>query len=281
MIKDKAPSSISQRLSVWIQAWQKLQFKTRILIIIPVIAIIVTCCGAVFTPIIEELAKIFVPRALATHTPAASSSAITTPLNSTNTPLPCAVPYPPRYGFECGQDGWEKTDYVQERQAVEMLTTTQVMNRDGSNSVVLAITADFTGSKGDREAAYRTSCEVQVNLNNFPPAGYETNVVDLSGKVVTAWIWASTGSTGDLSHKNGVQLFVKDVKNRNCYGKWINIEPEESWFRIYWRETDAAECDAGFDSSQPKILGLMIALGDNAVVNYDKLLTIYLDDIDW
>lgn len=38
--------------------------------------------------------------------------------------------YPPRYGFECGQSGWDKTSYFR-NQAIQAVTTIQFNNRGG------------------------------------------------------------------------------------------------------------------------------------------------------
>jgi hypothetical protein len=194
---------------------------------------------------------------------------------------PCKIVSPSRYGFDCGLSGWDKTEFYATSQAIKDVAITEVPSRDGGQSNAILITVDFTGSKSTRQAQFRDSGEVQVNLISYPPAGYENKPVSFKGKVVTAWILASSGSTGDQSHMNGVQLFVKDLKDRNCYGEWQNLKSEKDWFRIVWRESNAALCDSGFDSSQPKILGLKIAIGDNSVITYSNPLKIYLDDIDW
>ncbi len=250
-------------------------------VLVAVITGTFTIIVAMFSPFFTELAKNLVPRMLPTPTAISSpSSSSTTTLSSTITTPPCIVASSPRYGFECGLSGWDKTDYFETSQAIEAVTTIQ-KDRDNVTTTVSAITVDFTGSKPDRKTQYRESGEVQVNLNSNPPAGNGTKVVDLTGKVVTAWIWASSGSIGDIGHKNGVQLFIKDDKDRNCYGKWNNIEKEDTWFRISWSIADAQICDAGFDSTRPKILGLKIALGKDTIAVYDKFLTIYLDNVDW
>jgi hypothetical protein len=87
---------------------------------------------------------------------------------------------------------------------------------------------------------------------------------------------------------NGFQLFVKDKAGKGCYSEWSNIEWEETWFQITWvepsmdvKEADPDRCDPSFNSAEPAILGLKVAVGTNSEVSYDAPLTIYLDDVDW
>lgn len=188
--------------------------------------------------------------------------------------------YPPRYGFECGQSGWDKTSYF-ENKAIQAVTTTQFVGKDQAPSQVLALTVDFTGTTASRKKLNRESGEAQVDLNGFPPTGYAAQSVDLHGLAVVAWIWAPKGSMGDPSHKNGVQLFVKDINNKNCYGVWNNISQEEIWFRVSWQENNAVLCDSGFDSSKPSLLGVKIAIGKDSIWTTNDLLTFYVDDVDW
>jgi hypothetical protein len=188
--------------------------------------------------------------------------------------------YPPRYGFECGQYGWEKTSFTQ-NQAIQSVTATQFTDNYGAPSKVLALTVDFTGAIGTRREQNRVSGEAQVDLSAFPPAGFETKSVNLRGLTVVAWVWASKGAVGDPSHKNGIQLFVKDESDKNCYGAWKNIDQEEVWFQVRWQEDNAALCDSGFNSSKPKLFGVKIAVGDNSIWTTNDLLTFYVDDVDW
>lgn len=273
MAKDKASLPDRKRRSRWMEWWWRLSTRNKVPILVAVIsgviAVFVALLQVFVSPFINKVADSLATRASVTPTAVLSSS------------LPCALETSPRYGFECGLSGWGKTEWPGTREAIEDVTTTQVANHDGISTTVLMLIVNFTGSKTEREEQFREAAEVQVNLDNDPPAGYETEVVDLTGRVVTAWVWASADSTGDISHKNGVQLFVRDSNDRNCYGKWNNIDREETWFRVIWRKSEAALCDPGFDSSRPKIFGLKIALGENAVYEYDKPLTIYLDDVDW
>ena len=222
---------------------------------------------------IAILAALLLPRILS----GPSSTAPTPAPPPTNT-SPCT--YPPQYGFECGASGWEQTDYFGS-QAITAVTPSRITDRQGVHTTSLALTVDFTGPKNVRVNEHREAGEVQVDLTRFPPAGLPSTPVDLTDQLITAWVWASAGSNGDPAHPNGFQLFVKDSHNRNCYGEWVNIEPEEQWFQISWRETRAVLCDPGFDSAAPKVIGLKVALGENAVVSYAEPLTVYMNDVNW
>lgn len=199
---------------------------------------------------------------------------------SPSLPLQDNCTYPPRYGFECGQYGWDKTSFIQS-QAILDITTTQFNSPSGIPSQVLALTVDFTGTIATRNSQGRSSGEAQVDLYAFPPAGYETKDLDLRGLTVVAWIWAPEGSIGDINHKNGIQLFIKDDDDNNCYGKWTNIEKVEVWFQVRWQENNAALCKSGFDSSNPKLLGIKISVGENSNWFTDTPLIFYLDDVNW
>ena len=222
---------------------------------------------------INAASKIDTPLPVITQTPTLLASLPVSPIGSE-----CA--YPPRYGFECGQSGWNKTNYYQ-NQAIQSVTTTKFINRNGVSSQVLALTVDFTGTIKERKDQFRESGEVQVDLNGSPPAGYETKSVNLHGVTIVAWVWASKGAGGILPTLNGIQLFVKDANSKNCYGQYNNITQDEVWFRVSWQESDPALCDAGFDSSKPKLLGVKVSLGTNSIQTYPSPLTIYVDDVDW
>lgn len=208
------------------------------------------------------------------------SSTTATPYASSEVSSSCVLASPTRYGFDCGVSGWDKSSFFKD-QAIQAVTTTQFINRNGVSSIVLELTVDFTGSIEERKKQYRESGEAQVNLNSFPPTGFETKAVDLRDHTIVAWIWASKGATGYKNSMNGIQLFIKDNNDRNCYGVWNNIAQEEVWFRVSWNENNTTLCDAGFDSSKPKFLGVKIALGDNSIQIYNIPLTIYIDDVDW
>lgn len=185
-----------------------------------------------------------------------------------------------RYGFDCGLSGWEKTSFFG-NQAVQAVTTTEFINQDGVSSQVLAVTVDFTGTIAVRRSDFREAGEVLVDLNSFPPLGYATSPVDLHNRTVVAWVRVPKEGMGILPTLNGIQLFVKDKNNKNCYGAWNNITQEETWFRVLWEEKKAALCENNFDSSQPKVLGIKIALGTDTIKVYQEPLTIYVDDINW
>lgn len=209
----------------------------------------------------------------ATHNPA-------TPTDVSATTPSCILTSTSRYGFDCGPSGWEKTSFF-EGQAVRSLTTTQFTNQNGISSQVLAVTVDFTGPIKARKADFRESGEVLVDLDSFPPLGFATSSVDLHDRTVSAWVWVPEEGMGILPALNGFQLFVKDKNNKNCYGAWSNITQEKVWFRVLWEEKKAALCDTDFDSSQPKFLGIKIALGTDSIKIYNEPLTIYIDDINW
>jgi len=212
--------------------------------------------------------------------PTTPTPAIKLTLTPSSTSSLCTLTSRTRYGFDCGTFGWNKTSFFQ-NQAIQAVTTVQFNNENGIPSQVLALTVDFTGKIEEIKKQFRESGEVQVDLNAFPPAGYETKPVNLHGLTVVAWIWTSKDSMGDTNHKNGIQLFVKDTNDKNCYGAWNNISQEEVWFRVSWRENDAALCDSGFDSSKPKLLGVKIALGSNSIQTYNSPLTVYVDNVNW
>lgn len=205
------------------------------------------------------------PTVVATLSPAASS---------------CALTSSTRYGFDCGIYGWKKTDYFQ-NQAIQSVATIQFDNENRTLSQVLALTVDFTGTIDKRRKEFRESGEALVELNSFPPVGYETKSVDLQKRQVVAWVWAPKGSIGDISHKNGIRLFVKDLSNKSCYGKWQEINQEEIWFRIVWPDEVAKDCDSGFNRSTPKLLGISIGVGGSSNWTTNDLLTFYIDDINW
>lgn len=269
----------------------------RVMVVIAGVGILLA--ALMFTPLTSIVGSLFsrpspIPTITATLTPSEQGTPtpnFTPTLSATISAPPCLEQSLTRYGFDCGFKLWAKSG-DSEIKAVTEVTKAQVPDQQEKLTTVMVLTVDFTGGPDDRRTDFRELGEVQVNLSDFPPTGYEHTTVgdDLVGQTITANVWASKGASGDPAHLNGFQLFLRDEKSVSCYGNWTNIEPvnEEEWFRIVWKEPtmkekeeDPKRCDPKFDVTKPKILGLKIAVGTNSQIEYDAPLTVYLDDVDW
>lgn len=118
-----------------------------------------------------------------------------------------------QYTFEAGTEGWTPETYS-DSQAISSIEQSSLQAKEGSYS--LRMNANLIGghtnySKGEAHV------------------GIETQ--NLSGVPITAWVYCPTGSRGDPSKPNGVQLFVKDSSWKSEYGTWRYIT-ENAWFQI-------------------------------------------------
>jgi hypothetical protein len=216
-----------------------------------------------------------------TATPTGTATATLTPVPSPSlTATPCAFTYPPRYSFNCGLTGWQKSSLESLSAGIRKITTTTMKGPKFTDTGVLQVDVDFMKTSADRAIGNRQKVDIQVDLMANPPAGIP-GPASFKGSTISAWVYAPKDSKGAPGNNNGIQIFVKDDRNRNCY-MWTNIDSEEAWFRIIWKEDPSNKgCEQGFDSSHPISLGIEISVPESSPVVYTTPLTFYFDEIDW
>jgi hypothetical protein len=140
------------------------------------------------------------------------------------------------YNFETGTGGWEAST----SSGLKGITTTEWSSRraiDGEHSVELGVELD-TGLSSNR------SGEVYVDMLSNPPDGYPpSQLIDLTNKTISAWVYVPAEARGDPNAPNGIHLFAQDIwgsmvgggylieDGNKLYGTWQNL-PGEGWFQV-------------------------------------------------
>lgn len=178
-----------------------------------------------------------------------------------------------RYSFEKGKQGWQHQTY-NDSQACEQVDTTSAQEKDGSHSLKMSI--DLVG--GD---AHRSKGEAWVDWTKTAP-GNEKVPLDLSGRTITAWVYAPKGAAGENSSSNGFQIFIKDSEWRGEYGTWNNVE-EGQWTMISLTVSTTAPDDgwmaSGFDPKHIVALGVKMGAGELSKAKYKG--PVFVDTISW
>jgi hypothetical protein len=106
--------------------------------------------------------------------------------------------------------------------------------------------------------------------------------VDLSNKIITAWVYAPPGAAGTPSKPTGFQLFVKDEAGHSEYGPWHNVIGGK-WQRVSMTVGSSAAptgyMAADFVPMRITDVGLKMAVGTGSSSKYSG--AVYLDSIDW
>jgi len=201
---------------------------------------------------------------------------------------------PTTYGFEDPAEatmGWRVFPDPKTPSAVTGAERTTEQRRDGTAS--LRIDLDFGESRQSGEAA------VDFILNPpGEPQGTTGDPVNLTNKVITAFVKFRRDLQVKEDRPPGLQLFVKDAQHRSLYGCWQNIEPvmveSEVWIRLTLRtsmrpdlknECEGAEISkdtsgkASFDPTQIRRLGVKIAANESERLAYQG--PAYLDSVSW
>ncbi|MDP2942028.1 MAG: hypothetical protein Q8O36_00725, partial [Candidatus Omnitrophota bacterium] len=170
-----------------------------------------------------------------------------------------------RYGFETGTQGWVPSTY-QYGQAITAVA--QSSDRAVVGTYSLKMTTNLIGG-----SSTNASGEAYVDMRYNPPSGVIAPV-DLQAQTVTAYVYCPTGSRGNPSAPNGVQIFVKDQNFNSLYGSWINIV-ENTWMQLTMTVNNAG----AFDSTKVIVVGFKIGAGTGSTATYSGPL--YLDVVSF
>jgi hypothetical protein len=174
-------------------------------------------------------------------------------------------------GFESGAEGWVHQTFSDSQAVSAVAAVASTVTHNGSSS--LKLTLDLRGGHANLSQG-----ETYVEFKNNNPAGVPMDFIDLSGRAVTAWIFAPSGARGDSSRPNGIQVFVKDAAGRSQYGPYVDIT-EQAWFSasITAGGSSNAFTSPGFDPSQAVIMGVKVGTGGGSAATYNG--PIYVDDV--
>ena len=114
------------------------------------------------------------------------------------------------FDFEHGSMAWAAQTYPGS-EACKAVSISNERARDGRFSLKMS----FNLAGND---AHDGCGEAWAWLDGYGPGTGKPAVQDLSGRTVTAWIYAPENSSGDAAHPNGCQLFVKDDQWHSEYG---------------------------------------------------------------
>jgi hypothetical protein len=183
-------------------------------------------------------------------------------------PLPIAVDAKSRklaYGFESGSEGWAVRAVAGSRAFRQAKPSSEQAKQDkGSLRLDTELVAGDT-DKSQGEAFVRLSTPT-----------------DLTGKRITAAVFAGAGAAGDDAKPNGFQLFAKDERGQSVYGTWYNLR-EDEWIELELLLTGAEPTggymDAEFDPHKIVEVGIKIGTGQGSGSTFTG--PVYVDEVVW
>jgi hypothetical protein len=245
----------------------RLVFSVRLSRIVLIILVACTSASAV-TPPVEKptpllLSAIFSPLASLLLSPG-----ILLPVKSAQTET--------MYSFEDIYSGWTPQTYYDTMACVKVSHSTDEA-KDGQFSLKLDM--DLVGNDGKNSRG-----EAWVDMRYFPPSALEMpfKSLDLNNRTITMWVYAPTGTTGDINRPNGLQIFVKDIHWNGSYSTWTNVV-EDEWVQLTFTVSNTGVengyIEPGFDPSQIIAVGVKMAAGGRSTAVYPG--PIYVDAVSW
>ncbi|MBN1394187.1 MAG: toll/interleukin-1 receptor domain-containing protein [Pirellulales bacterium] len=181
---------------------------------------------------------------------------------------------PGRYGFESGTEGWVAQTSSDSQACTQVFQSTK-WAKMGQHSLEMKMDL----ADGD---PHRSKGEAWVDWKATPLAGMAVPT-DLTDQVITGWVYAPQGATGDRTYRNGFQLFVKDVRWRSLYGPWHNINIVGDWVKISMKVTESKSSneyiDEGFDPHRITAIGVKMAAGEGSKATFKG--SVFVDAVDW
>jgi hypothetical protein len=179
----------------------------------------------------------------------------------------------PVYGFETDAMKWEVQTYIDSR-AFKSISWTNERAIEGKFSI--KVMANLIGD--DKE---NSKGEAFVDLR-YNALKDKKGPLNLSNKLVKAYIFVPEGAYGERNRPNGLQVFAKDSGWRSIYGSWINLQ-ENEWNEVVLKiDTNAPSggyISEGFDPTQIIVIGVKMGTGSGSTATYNG--PIYIDGVTW
>lgn len=216
---------------------------------------------------------------LLTPTPAATIPPTQIPEVTTPSPPPVPTDTPSPQPSALGSD-WESCT-AEEWVAQTWEDSQGIESVEGSNEIA------NTGS-----CSLKLNARLQAGHSNYSKG--ETYIelpepVSLIDRTISCWVYVpNENATGSQSAYNGAQVFVKDANpssSKSEYGAWFNLE-QVGWIKISLVPSTSTPSgggymDTGFDPNIIRIIGVKIAVNDQAPTTYSYNETFYVDSCSW
>ncbi len=181
-----------------------------------------------------------------------------------------------RFGFERDADGWVALGADDGGGCVAVRRSDEEA-KTGDYALELDMVLDpLRESRRSGEGAWDARVAGAAK-SGASPAG----PVDLRGKEVSLWVYATSGAEGERESPNGIQLFVKDGGWHSQYSSWANVEPER-WVRLSMtvgERTSGGYMDSELDGSAIRLIGVKISLGERSQMPFEG--PVFVDAVTW
>ena len=179
-----------------------------------------------------------------------------------------------KFNFETDAQGWKSENWKEFRGSSGVEQTTEY-----SKSGRCALVLDCDSTRNSKQEAF---VDLRAEFNG---------PLNLEGKTIRCWILIPSSDVIGDPH-NGVQLFVKSVKNEGKpneqwfseYGEWYDLSGQAgSWFEITLSPSletpKRGHSEQGFDPRKIVLMGIKIATKKGTSSSFRG--SVYIDDIDW
>ena len=174
-----------------------------------------------------------------------------------------------KFGFEMGTMGWKPQDY-KDTQGITSVNQSKRKSYLGKYS--LELKADLVGRDSSKHKGETHTILTQpLNLEDITISYFY-------------YLPCPSQAAGNPNHPNGFQAFVKDIKYRSEYGRWVNVySTDKGWKQISFtpscEEPDNGYKDPDFDPTMIIMVGIKMAIGDSSEAKYKG--SIFIDSINW
>jgi hypothetical protein len=187
------------------------------------------------------------------------------------------------YGHDFGKNEWGHDGFItggwtyqtaENTQGFVDSRLTKARARSGTGS--LSVSADLVGKHPNK-----TNGEVHFDLSNHRAPGVSAPL-NLTNTTARCWVFLPSGSAGNPSAQNGVQIFFKSKEGEtfnSAYSFWRNIEPgmEGRWVEFTANPSDPTNTITGnFDPMNVIEVGIKVAINDKSDASLSG--TIFIDD---
>lgn len=196
-----------------------------------------------------------------------------------------------RFSFEDakkGTMGWSQRYGDKGAQAVVQASRTTDEKLNGIAS--LKVDVSFSSVQSSQQHAGEIAVDF-VSENPFGAPNIQGTPVDLSNKMIRAYVKFKPDFPLSETNPAGLQIFVKDAEYNSVYGCWTNIESVAKWIPLSLNPStllDEGGCKAKvtnlenkppFNPARIRRIGVKVAAGGGGFFDYSG--SFYLDSVDW